>query len=179
MQAFILQTLIIQLGAPNNVDGSLPAIANSRCHATFSTWQQYADAHILCTGGFGSHFNQTDNPHWHWSQIELQRLGVPRRALLPGIDSRFTFEDASLTLSWLSTQERFTSDNTQLLIVTSDFHQPRVQLIFDALFNGWHKHYISAPTPVPETEYQRLHTHELSVMNRERDNIARYFQQGT
>lgn len=179
MQASILQTLIIQLGAPNNADGSLPVIAKSRSQTTFSTWQQYADAHILCTGGFGAHFNQTDKPHWHWSQAELQRLGVSSKMLQPGIDSRFTFEDASLTLAWLSTQEGFTSDNTQLLIVTSDFHQPRVQLIFDALFDGWHKSYVSAPTPLPQDEYQKLQAHELSVITREQDNIARYFQQGT
>ena len=174
MQVGLLQTLIIQLGAPNNVDGSLPDIAGSRCHATLNIWQQYPDAAILCTGGYGAHFNQTDKPHWYWAQRELLRLGAPASALINGIDSRFTFEDASLTLTWLATQSRLTASNTRLVIVTSDFHQPRVQLIFNALFSHWQKSYVSAPTPLPVQECQRLRDHELSVMDRERDNIARF-----
>ena len=173
----MLQTLIIQLGAPNNPDGSLPEIASSRCRATLNTWQQYPDAKILCTGGFGDHFNQTEHPHWHWAQTKLQSMGVPRSSLLNGIDSRFTFEDASLTMAWLLTQTKFNADNTRFIVVTSDFHQPRVQLIFGALFHNWNKQYISAPTCLTEAEYQRLEAHELSVLSREQDNITRYFQQ--
>ncbi|MGI2259279.1 YdcF family protein [Shewanella sp. GXUN23E] len=170
----MLQQLIIQLGAPNHSDGSLSAIALGRCQTTAKLSQQYPDAAILCTGGFGEHFNQTVMPHWHWVHLELKRQGIAAYRLPAGIDSRFTFEDASLTLTWLLQQQSVQADNTELIIVTSDFHMPRAELIFNALLPNWQKHYLSAPTPLPEAEQQRLRQHELNVMDRERDNIARF-----
>ncbi|MGL4474963.1 MAG: YdcF family protein [Shewanella sp.] len=178
-----MSELILQLGAPNLANGQLSAIAQARCETTFHCWQQAPSQFIMCTGGFGAHFNQSTRFHANWVQDYLVNLGVPSDKFLAPVASRFTFEDASLSLAPL-TELKTRFGLTQLTLVTSDFHMPRVQLIFNAvllsgaqpLLRREQLIYLPAPTPLPKPEQQALVAHEQSVMAREQHNIAAYQQ---
>ncbi|MGS0727725.1 ElyC/SanA/YdcF family protein [Shewanella sp. 0m-11] len=78
--------------------------------------------------------------------------------------SRFTFEDATLAKSIVE-QHRF----NEMTLVTSAFHMPRA--IADIKLN-----YCTARSTLSTEKLQQLETHEMSVMNRERRNLANYFE---
>ncbi|MBV7314466.1 YdcF family protein [Shewanella sp. NIFS-20-20] len=172
-----MSSLIVQLGAPNAPDGRLSAIAQSRCELSWHCWQQDCRQTLVCTGGFGEHFNQSPRPHGEWVKAALMAKGIPADQFLPCILSRFTFEDASLCVNALQTLSIDT-----LTIVTSDFHLPRVRLIFDALllhrppplFHASQLVYMAAPTPLPPADISQLIAHEQAVMAREQQNISDY-----
>ncbi|MBB1303829.1 hypothetical protein H5183_21260 [Pseudoalteromonas sp. SR44-8] len=55
-----IKTALIVLGGPNNNDGSLSVIAKSRCQRAYQIYQANHSVKVLCTGGFGAHFNTTN-----------------------------------------------------------------------------------------------------------------------
>lgn len=63
-----MNTVIIVLGAPNSSDGRLSVIAKSRYDQAYQTYLHNPKAKILCTGGFGAHFNTTDCAHERYTK---------------------------------------------------------------------------------------------------------------
>ncbi|MGS0682330.1 YdcF family protein [Shewanella sp. 125m-7] len=162
-----MNRVIIVLGSPNDNQGNLSEIAVSRCQAALEAYQLRPDSRLLLTGGFGEHFNQTSTPHALYCQRYLIKHGVPQTAFTDIVLSRFTFEDATLAKPIIE-QQQF----SELCLVTSTFHLPRAKLIFNSLFPNLSFSYVAAKTPVSESKLQQLMQHELSVMDRERDNLA-------
>jgi uncharacterized SAM-binding protein YcdF (DUF218 family) len=120
--------VIIQLGAPNEVNGELSSIAKSRTHITVTLAQQFDEAQIICTGGFGQ-FNQSTMPHGEWVKRSLVANGIDAHRFLAVPLSRFTIEDASLSVPIVAAGEF-----DKLLLVTSDFHCKRAVMIFRHYF---------------------------------------------
>ena len=162
-------SVIIVLGAPNDDQGNLSDIALSRCQTALRAYRTSPQSKLLLTGSFGAHFNQTDTPHAVYCQRYLISQGVPETAFADIALSRFTFEDAILAKPIIE-QHGF---NT-ITLVTSEFHMPRAKLIFSALFADISIDYCAADSKLSSEKRQQLENHELSVMDRERDNIANY-----
>ena len=70
-----INSAIIVLGAPNDEEGNLLHIAKSRCDQAYYEFQKRSKHMVLCTGGFGEHFNKTIHPHAKFAQEYLKTKG--------------------------------------------------------------------------------------------------------
>ena len=122
---------IIVLGSPNFPDGTLGPIAMDRLKECLSIFDLKKHK-ILCTGGFGSHFNTSPMAHAHYLQKILIENGVPVNAILPLALSSNTVEDAIMSHSILKDDEF-----NELLIITSEYHVARVEFIFTEIFRDF------------------------------------------
>jgi len=158
---------IIVLGSPNYYDGRLSLIAKSRCDKAFQLYVQYPGSKVLCTGGFGEHFNTSRFAHGKLTKAYLIELGVPESAFLEIAQSRFTFEDATMSMPIL------TANNIKkATIVSSEFHIKRVEYVFSNLISNIELNYLAATTPLDKAELDLLCQHEAKAMIREKQNIA-------
>lgn len=166
-----VQSAIIVLGAPNDQYGHLSDISMSRCDTAFAELKNKVEAKVICTGGFGEHFNQTQFPHARYCKQYLMNKGVDEKRFLELVESRFTFEDATLSLPVLKLHKIQTAT-----VITSDFHMERVRLIFDGVFSLTSPqitlNYCAAPTPVSEQVLSELKAHERKAIEREKRNLA-------
>lgn len=157
---------IILLGGPNNAQGELSEIVKSRCQTTFEYHLNYPELKILCTGGFGAHFNVTEHAHADYVIAYLKALGVPDTQFLPIAESRFTLEDALLTKPILKQ-----AAISEVVLITSSFHMKRAKYIFNRLCPEFLLECVEAPTPVCEYELEKLLAHEVRALQREAENI--------
>ena len=164
----VIKTAIIVLGGPNNNDGSLSLIAKSRCEQAYQTYLKMP-AKILCTGGFGAHFNTTNHAHGEYTKRYLIELGIPESAFLPVALSRFTFEDALLTKPLLAAE-----NITAATLVSSEFHIARVHYVFSHVQPNLELTLVSAKTPLSEIKLAQLYAHERAVMPREVKNVQQF-----
>lgn len=127
------------------------------------------DTQIICTGGFGEHFNRTQFPHALYCKQYLMSKGVTEKQFLALVESRFTFEDATLAQPVLAC-----NSIESLIVVTSDFHLKRVKLIFNTIYSHLSLDYLSAHAPMLADEFAGLEAHEEKAMVRERRNLIQY-----
>ncbi|MHA8086355.1 YdcF family protein [Aquirufa sp. Wall-65K1] len=148
-----LQEVLILLGSPNSPDGKLGPIALDRVKYVNELFQQEKRP-ILCTGGFGSHFNTSPWPHAFLLQQELMKLGVPEDSFLPLAISSNTVDDAVQSKKVL---EEFSVH--LLRIITSQYHVERVRLIFDEILSSYSKQFdgVEHLSFIPELEQLKVH----------------------
>jgi len=156
---------IVVLGSPNDSDGNLSTIALERCQQALIEYAQNPGAKILPTGGWGEHFNTTDKPHGHYLRQYLMAHGVPEEQILECAESANTIQDAQLSKSII---ERH--DITDLIIVTSDFHVPRAQFLFQREFQQVRLSFSASRTKLPEDDLKRLTQHEERALAHLRQN---------
>ncbi len=112
------------------------------------------------TGGFGN-FNRANKPHAHYTRTFLLELGVAEKDLLEPALSRFTLEDATLSEPVVL---RYSVKN--LIVVTSDFHRNRAELIFGRIFTGYNVSVYGSKTVLPQAELELLKQHENEAVAR-------------
>jgi hypothetical protein len=127
--------VIVLLGSPNFPDGTLGPIALDRLHGCLSVFEPNKHK-ILCTGGFGSHFNTSETAHAQYLKNFLIVKDVPEHAFLPLALSSNTVEDATMSTSILTN-----TAYKDLLIITSDYHVARVKFIFSEVLSGFNLNY--------------------------------------
>ncbi|NRB50911.1 MAG: YdcF family protein [Saprospiraceae bacterium] len=150
---------IIVLGSPNDAEGNLSPIALSRLKVAKELYQAER-VFILCTGGFGPNFNVTKHPHALYAQHFLLANGVMSEDLLDSVLSANTVEDAVLSLKQLNDL-----GIEEVLVVTSDYHIPRVKFIFDKLFDNYQVFYHPADSQhLDESARQKLFSHEIRAL---------------
>jgi len=123
MKGNIYRKVIVVLGSPNSPDGELSNIAKSRldyCSAIYSDGTL-----ILCTGGWGAHFNTANEAHAVYAKRYLIHKGIPESCFLDPALSSNSVDDAVKVKEIISGME-----NVNLTVITSDFHMERAQLIF-------------------------------------------------
>lgn len=157
---------IIVLGSPNDKDGNLLPIAISRCEKALSEYKKTDNCKILCTGGFGDHFNVTSSPHGNYIQNHLEKNGVPSSAFLEVALSSFTLEDATLSKPIL---EKHSIND--VILVTSEFHMERAKLVFNHVMPNIKFNYAEANTEVKKVEFQKLVQHEKNAIKREMEKL--------
>lgn len=121
------------LGADNDDRGNLTAMALERIVLALTLYRAAIrlghSPTILATGGFGDHFNRTSLPHNHYVRHRLLDGGVPADSIITaGLESANTVEDAVLIRHCLGE-----ADQEPVLVVTSEFHKKRAELIFQAV----------------------------------------------
>ena len=153
---------IVVLGSPNDENGNLLPIAISRCEKALSEYIRMGECKILCTGGFGKHFNSTLLPHGKYVQNYLIDKGVPASAFLEIALSSFTLEDAKLSKPIL-----LKNGIKHIILVTSEFHMERAKLVFNHVLPDSYFNYAKAETIASDVEFKRLTEHETNAIKRE------------
>ena len=149
--------VLIVLGAPNSPDGELSNIAISRLDCCLGLYSKGKS--VLCTGGWGKHFNVSDKPHCTYAKRYLMKKGVLESDFLACALSSNTVEDAIKIKPIVSVLE-----NPDLKIISSDFHIARVRLIFEEILKDFNCSFIGAPDNLEETQLQALIEHEKKAI---------------
>ena len=145
--------ILIALGAPNSPEGKLSKISISRLDSCVELYEP-GDM-VLCTGGWGKHFNTSKEAHAVYAQQYLLSCGLPEDCFLPHALSGNTVEDAVKILPVI---DGF--GHVDLTVITSDYHLERVKLIFDEILSTYRIRYVGAPFPLNNKELKPLIDHE-------------------
>jgi uncharacterized SAM-binding protein YcdF (DUF218 family) len=154
----VIKNIIIILGSPNSPKGRLHKIAIGRAKQCLEIFDPETDM-ILCTGGFGIHFNTSDKPHAAYLKRYLMRKGIAENFFLPFALSSNTVKDATKSKEILL-------ENTfkKATIITTKYHLRRVQLIFDEILKGIEKTYIDVPNNMSLRSLRKFEQHEKNAI---------------
>ena len=159
--------IVIVLGAPNDDRGELSEIARGRIALgrTIYEARRRAGWKLMLTGGFGAHFNTTAQPHAHFARAAMLAAGVPPGDILDLALSRNTVDDALCARPIV-----VAAGATALVVVSSDFHLPRVEFVFRRVFPDLAIDFRGAPylPTCTAAEQARLLAHE----SRELESLA-------
>src|SRR5690606_10540160 len=150
--------VLVILGSPNSPSGKLSDISLSRLNYCVNHYQ--TGNLILCTGGWGAHFNTSEHAHASLAQHYLIENGIPEVAFLDFALSGNTVEDAVKAKEILSKLE-----NIQLTIITSDYHVNRVKLIFNEILKNYSMDVIGVESNLDKEVYDALEKHETKAVN--------------
>lgn len=153
--------IIIILGSPNDEQGNLSDIAITRLNRGFLEYRKNKGYKILCTGGFGDHFNIADKPHAVYAMNYLLQKGVRETDFLEIAESKNTVEDAILSKPIV---EKYRIKS--LIIVSSDFHLKRVKHIFKKAFEGFDLNFFGAKSNFTPQRRKLLENHEEEKLNK-------------
>ena len=151
--------IIILLGAPKDDAGNLSSVALERCELARLEYRAAPGWAVLPTGGHGRHFNRAPEPHAHYTRRYLLAQGVPERDVLEPVLSRFTVEDAQLSLPVVAR-----CGVRSLKVVTSDFHVARAKFIFEQVFPEHQLAFYGSKTVLPQPELERLLEHKKNAL---------------
>ncbi|HUH27034.1 YdcF family protein [Gelidibacter sp.] len=150
--------VLIILGSPNSPSGKLSGISQSRLNYCVN---HYQPGHlILCTGGWGAHFNTSEHAHASLAKQYFIENGIPEVAFLDFALSGNTVEDAVKAKEILSKLE-----NIDLTIITSDYHINRVKLIFNEILKNYSMDFIGVESNLDKDVYDALVQHETKAIN--------------
>ncbi|WP_190810415.1 YdcF family protein [Flagellimonas sp. S3867] len=153
-----MKEVLIVLGSPNTTSGELSSISTSRLDCCLDLFKK--ESLVLCTGGWGPHFNTTEHSHAHYAKAYLTQKGLPESAFLEFALSKNTVDDAVKAKNILSKLE----DNLSLTIITSGYHLERVKMIFNEVLKGYTMMFIGVPCKLDEDEYAILLAHEKKAI---------------
>jgi uncharacterized SAM-binding protein YcdF (DUF218 family) len=151
--------VLIVLGSPNSENGELGATAVDRlnfCLKVFNPKENY----IICTGGFGEHFNTSANPHAAHAMKYLMSKGVNEERFLEFALSANTVEDAVLSKKILEKNNLFS-----IVVISSDYHLERVKIIFDEILASFAIEYIGVKHNISDFEKEKLIEHEKKAIS--------------
>ncbi len=156
-----MDKILLLLGSPNNEKGELSQIATDRITYASNVYKSNNNLKILCTGGFGEHFNVTNLPHAYYAQKKLIQKGIHHDDFLPYVLSTNTYEDFEMA------KETIQSNAPGLLIVvTSDFHMERAIMLQETLINYPQTIYLPAKSSLSKNELLPLIEHEKNAIKR-------------
>ena len=151
--------VIVVLGSPNFPDGTLGPIALDRLQGCLSIFNSQKHK-ILCTGGFGAHFNTSPVAHANYLKDFLILKGVPSTAFLPLALSSNTVEDAVMSKSIL-----MKTVFKDLIIITSEYHVARVKFIFTEILKDFNLNFKAVTHHSIDDVLEPLIQHEKVAMD--------------
>ena len=154
-----MKNVIIILGSPNSVKGRLSKIAIGRAKKCLEIFNPATDL-ILCTGGFGLHFNITATPHAEYLKRYLIKKNIPEIHFLGFANSSNTVQDATKSKEIL-----LENGLKKITIITTEYHLKRVQLIFDEILSEFDKTYLSVPNNMSRKSLTSFETHEANSID--------------
>ena len=121
--------MIVVLGSPNSETGQLSNIAKERCELVLAEYAKHSDWKLLLTGGYGAHFNTTDQPHAAYLKRYLVSRGIPAQQIIEFVESTNTLQDASFSKPIV-----LKYGASEIVVVTSDYHIDRARYVFEREF---------------------------------------------
>ena len=149
--------ILIVLGSPNSPLGELSNISKSRLDYCVSIYLK--GKKVLCTGGWGKHFNVSKEAHAAIAKKYLVKMGVLENDFLESALSENTVDDAMKVKASLS---RFSE--ASLTIISSDYHLERVKLIFNEVLEAFKLNYIGVKSDLEEKQLTQLLAHERKAI---------------
>jgi uncharacterized SAM-binding protein YcdF (DUF218 family) len=167
---------IIVLGSPNAKDGRLYDVAVGRCETALNVYRKHPDYKFILTGGFGSHFNQSNQPHAYYLAQCLINSGIQEKDILEFAESANSIEDALLSRPIV---EKY--NIRRLIIVTSDYHAERAEFIFTKVYEDLDVNisFSAADTNIENSELdiRRLIQHEKTALQKLKKNgLEKYYE---
>lgn len=159
--------ILIVLGSPNSPAGKLSEISTSRLDYCAKIHQK--GNLILCTGGWGNHFNTSTHSHASFAKQYLIKKGLLEDDFLDSALSGHTVDDAVKIKPILSELK-----NIELTIITSDYHLNRVKLIFNEILEGYIMNFVGVESSLDQEEYNALVLHENKAIDSIRLNGLYY-----
>ncbi|MEP1489670.1 MAG: YdcF family protein [Algibacter sp.] len=150
--------ILIVLGSPNSPSGKLSDISISRLNDCFNRYKK-GDL-ILCTGGWGEHFNTSKKSHATYAKQYLIEKGILEEDFLDFALSRNTVDDAVKIKPIISKLEK-----SKLTIITSDYHLNRVKLIFTEILKNYTMDFIGIESNLNKEKFQEYMQHETTAIN--------------
>lgn len=148
-----MKEILIVLGSPNTPEGELMKIAIDRLNACLELFNKDLNL-VLCTGGFGAHFNTTKIPHAQYAVNYLEKRGIPKTHILDIALAANTVDDA------VKAKVIISEFNFPLRVITSEYHLKRVKIIFEAVLPDFRKEYLGIHHNLPKHEMDKLVEHE-------------------
>ena len=150
--------ILVVLGSPNSPSGELSEISISRLNYCFKYFEK-GDL-VLCTGGWGDHFNTSNESHASYAKQYLIEKGLLEDCFLDFALSSNTVDDAVKIKPIISKLE-----SINLTIITSDYHLSRVKIIFEEILETFNMQFIGVENNLSEGEYNTLVIHEEKAIN--------------
>jgi uncharacterized SAM-binding protein YcdF (DUF218 family) len=150
--------VLIILGSPNSPSGKLSDISISRLNYCVKLYQ--TGNLILCTGGWGEHFNKSKKSHAAFAKQYLIENGLLEEDFLEFALSGNTVDDAVKIKPIISKLE-----SVKLTVITSDYHLNRVKIIFNEILNDYDIGFIGVRSNLEQEEYDLLMLHEKKSIN--------------
>lgn len=150
--------VLIVLGSPNSSSGILSDISLSRLD--YCLTQYKPGVKILCTGGWGPHFNDSANSHASYAKKYLINKGVQTGDLLESALSQNTVEDAVKVKPIISGFM-----NAKLTVITSDYHLERVSLIFKEILKNYELRIVGVENNMDKEQLGSLLLHEKEAID--------------
>ena len=145
--------IFVILGSPNSSLGELSDISKSRLNYCINHYQK--ENLVICTGGWGAHFNTTNTAHAIYAKEYLVERGFTEECFLDVALSENTVDDAVKIKFIVSKLE-----NIDLTIITSDYHLERVKLIFNEIFESYNMTFVGVKSVLEKKIYETLVLHE-------------------
>lgn len=156
-----MTNIILILGAPNDDQGTLSTMAKDRLICAYHFIRANSGFEIICTGGFGEHFNRTSKPHSFYAKQFLLERGIQETDFLESPLSINTITD------FLTTKDIIQLKKPNILvIVTSDFHMQRVKILYKKHLNYPKVIFLPATSSLTEMELVPLIKHEKEAIQR-------------
>ena len=149
--------ILVVLGAPNSSNGELSSISKSRLDHCASLYSKGKP--VLCTGGWGRHFNTSSEAHAIYAQRFLIEKGIYMDDFLDIALSENTVDDAVKVKQIISSLEK-----PRLTIITSDYHLERAQLIFNEILKSFDVNCIGVKCNLDNDQIQELIKHEKKAI---------------
>ena len=153
----MVKEILVVLGSPNSLSGELGVLSKERLDFCLKKYKN--DTMILCTGGWGDHFNIAKEPHAFFTRNYLIEKGIPETQFLENALSGNTVEDAVKVKEIIASLE-----NIQLSIITSEYHLERVKLIFKEIFEGYRIQFFGVKTNLEKEKLEELIRHEKKAI---------------
>ncbi|WP_341215576.1 YdcF family protein [uncultured Wocania sp.] len=159
--------ILIVLGSPNSPEGILSDISKSRLNLCASMYSK--NNLVICTGGWGNHFNTANKPHAYYAKAYLIKKGVVEKDFLDHAISSNTVEDAVKIKQIIENL-----NGIRLTIITSDYHLNRVKLIFNEILKPFELDFVGAKSNLDKVHYDSLVNHEKKAIKSILDNGLYY-----
>jgi uncharacterized SAM-binding protein YcdF (DUF218 family) len=162
--------MIVILGSPNSEAGQLYSVAKERCELALAECAKRSDWKLLLTGGYGAHFNTTDQPHAAYLKHYLVKRGIPSQEIVEFAESTNTLQDASFSKPIV-----LKYGVSEIVVVTSDYHIDRARYVFEREFadTGVRIKFLVSHTDEATCEFdletQKKHEQQALAKLRERD----------
>jgi len=159
--------ILVVLGATNSADGKLSTTAIERLNTCAKLFT--VEDLVICTGGWGDHFNITKKSHALYSKEYLLKKGILNTSFLPFALSSNTVEDA------VKIKEIIASVSCHgLMIITSNFHLERVELIFNEILKKTTINYVGAKDMMLKKNLKKAIEHEKKAIKKIKENGLYY-----
>ncbi len=159
-----IQGFIIILGSPNSETGELYQPAKERCELALSEYNKLGNYKILCTGGYGNHFNTSSKPHAFYLKNYLIKRGIPENSFVEFAESKNTITDATL-----SKEIVLKYGVKDIRVITSDYHLNRALFLFKKNYADTDIHLLFSVSKTDEKncefDLEEIKQHETKSLN--------------